>query len=67
MELVEPRLGAGTFFYTLKSVLSTMYCLVYQNQVVKCSFYAGFGIWKWRQRIESNFKTSLGHKSETLS
>lgn len=68
VELVELRLGAGTFSYTLKLVLSTMYCLAYQNQAAKCSFYAGFGIWKWkRQRTESNFKSSLGHKSENPS
>lgn len=48
MDLVEPRLGAGTVSYTLKSVMLTMYCLVYQNQPAKCSFNAGFGIWKWR-------------------
>lgn len=41
MDLVEPKLGAGTFPYTLKSVMSTMYCLVYQNQAAKCSFMLG--------------------------
>lgn len=65
MDLVEPRLGAGTFPYTLKSVMSTMYCL--PKPGCEVFLYAGFGIWKWRQRIESNFKTSLEHKSETLS